>query len=122
MLAFAVLTVACQWLEAKPSHTEVGVEVRIEAREEDGEPIAGLALEARMPDGSVESIGATDADGDFAFVPEAVGAHRISASYGGAVLISPLHAEARAPRLWYALVCVPLGLALLWRHSRRARD
>lgn len=118
MLSFAALLVL-QWVEPKPSHTDAGETVVIEARTAEGAPIADLPIEVRWPDGRVESIGETDADGNRSFVVSEVGAYRVAARYEGVDLLAPLHARPTTSRVWYAIVCVPLGLLLLWRNLRR---
>ncbi|MCA8944360.1 MAG: hypothetical protein KDB80_17480 [Planctomycetes bacterium] len=118
MLTIAALFVV-QWIEPEPSHTEAGSNVVVEARDADGSPLVGLPIEVRWPDGRVESIGATDASGNREFVPTEVGAYRVGAQLEGVELRAPLYANRPFARLWYALLCVPIGLGLLWRLVKR---
>ena len=119
MFAIATLVAVCQWIEPVPSHTEVGQEIRIEARDSAGAPIPDLEIRIRFPDGRLEPIGTTDERGERRFVPTVAGRHAVSATHHGVTLLAPLYAEEPFRRIWYAVICVPLGLALLWRNLRR---
>lgn len=72
-----------------------------------------------MPDGTRRELGATDADGAVAFTAVMAGPHVFSATINGARCVASVaFGAARKPWL-LAIVCVPLGLALLWVYVRR---
>lgn len=135
-MALAVTFLCClalQQLAAAPFPAEVGqpVTVRAERLErpagggsDDGvlRPIASLSITVEMPDGTRAVLGPTDAAGIVHFVPSQAGTHVYSAEVGGVRLVAPHRVVAARARWLPALVCVPLGLALLWQNLRRRRS
>lgn len=109
-----------QQLVVAPQPAEVGQEVvlRVE-REGEGEGRReGVAAQnqlimVRLPAGEAESVGMTGAEGEVRYVPQAEGSHVFSTVLDGVRLVAPVQVVAARPRWLYALVCIPLGLALL---------
>lgn len=123
IVAFAVIVVcaaALQQLQVEPYPGEVGVPVTVTAAGTNG-PIVGLAVAVELPDGSRREIGATDARGERAYLPEQPGPYVFTGVVAGVQLLAPHRVVAARRRYWLALCAVPLGLALIWQLSR-ARD
>ena len=72
-----------------------------------------------FPDGSRRVIGSTDAEGLMRFTGEAVGMHAFSATIDGVRCVAPVILAQARNRWLLAIVCVPLGLVLLWLNVRR---
>jgi hypothetical protein len=121
-LLVTILCIAgCQQLRVKPVPAEVGQEIVVLA-EKDGQPLVGLAITVSGPDGPPRAAGVTGTDGQMKFVPAIAGSFVLAAEIGGVETLAPL-AVVPARRRWlFAIGCVPLGLALLWRNLSRARD
>lgn len=120
MLRLAVVAV-CQFLEPVSSPAEVGVPAAVRAVDARGAPLVALQVSVRTPAGELLPIGTTGPDGTVAFAPAAPGDYELRARLpaDGALLITPLRVVL-PPRRWlWAIVCTPLGLALLWTHWRR---
>lgn len=117
----AHLTVLCllQQLAVDPYPARLEQPVTVRASAADGTPIAGLEVQLAGPDGVERSAGTTDAAGRLTVVIEAAGHHRLAATHEGVRLVAPLVVLADRPRWLYALVCVPLGLVILYRLWRR---
>ena len=111
----------CQQLRVKPVPAEVGHEVVVRA-EQNGQPLVGLAITVSGPDGPPQAAGVTGADGLVSFVPEVAGSFVVAAEIGGVETVAPLAVIPGRRRWLFAIGCVPLGLALLWRNLSRARD
>lgn len=107
-------------LEVAPFPAKVGHAIEIRAVAANEEPLAGIAVEVRQPDGSGLPVGVTDATGGLRFVPTVVGEHVFVAVVGGVRVLAPHRVIADRRRWPLAVGCVPLGLALLWS-LRRAR-
>lgn len=88
----------------------------------DDRPAQGIAVEVELPDGSRQSVAATDGAGLVRFVPDRPGRHVFTAIVGGTRTLAPFFVAARRRQWPLALATVPLGLALLWWNLRRARD
>jgi hypothetical protein len=82
---------------------------------------AGIAVSLELPDGSSRELGVTDAFGVLKFQPEVPGQHAFSASISGVRCVASLPIAPARNRWLLAIVCVPLGLALLWLQIRRLR-
>jgi hypothetical protein len=109
-----------QQLAVEPFPAEVGQEVVVRAAAAGA--IAGVAVEAVLPDGGTRALGATGADGALRFVPAVAGEHRFVADIGGVRVVAPLQVLPPRRRWLHALACVPLGLVLLVRIWRSGRD
>jgi hypothetical protein len=136
-VALAVTFLSClamQQLAVAPFPAEVGqpVVVRAERLEppEGGPaaaggrtpaplPLVGLRVLVEQPDGARQDVGVTDAGGAVQFVPVQVGTHVFSAEVDGVRVVAPHRVVPAQPKWLPALVSVPLGLALLWRHLQR---
>lgn len=120
---------AAQQLGVSPFPAEVGSRVTVSAsrlqKDPTGKnpattvPLAGLPIDVELPDHAHRQVGATDAAGEVEFVPTQLGTHVFSTTIDGVRVVAPHRVISPAPRWLPALVCVPLGLALLWRHLRR---
>lgn len=122
MLRLAVIA-ACQFLEPVTSPAEAGAPAALRAVDARGAPIVALAVTVRTPAGELLPIGSTGVDGMVTFVPAEPGDYELRARLpaGDALLIAPLRVVA-PPRRWlWAMLCVPIGLALLWLHARPPR-
>lgn len=119
MATALVFSLVLQQLIVAPSPCEVGVPVVVRAT--DGEkPIAELAVVVEASDGEVGDVGVTDANGEVRYVPQKVDHLHFVVVRDRARWVAPLHVVP-APRRWfYAAVCMPLGLVLLWRALRRS--
>ena len=119
MLAVTCLF-ALQQLHVAPSPASVGAELQVRATTASGEP-ADVAVELELPDGRRRPLGATGSAGRLTCVLEQPGPHAFRASVDGVrCVVSVVAAPAR--RRWaLALASVPLGLALLFVHLRRAK-
>ena len=121
-LLVTILCIAgCQQLRVKPVPAEVGQEVVVRA-EQNGQPLVGLAITVSGPDGPPRKAGVTGTDGQVKFVLEAAGSFVVAAEIGGVETLAPLAVIPGRPRWLFAIGCVPLGLALLWRNLSRAHD
>ena len=121
-LLVTILCIAgCQQLRVNPVPAEVGQEVVVRA-EKDGQALVGLAITVLGPDGSPRAAGVTGTDGQIKFVPEIAGSFVIGAEIAGLKTLAPLEVIPARRRWLFAIGCVPLGLALLWRNLSRARD
>ena len=116
----SALVLLCQSLEPSPALAERGAQVVIRARAADGRPLADLPLRLRTPDGAMRDLGRTDARGELSFVAGVAGVLEVSAELqaGGPKLAVPIQVGTPAPRWLWALVCVPLGLGLVWLNLR----
>ena len=83
-----------------------------------GGQVAGIEVAAELDDGRAQPLGVTDAKGELRFAAPAPGQHNVVAVRDGVRIVTPLRVLPVPPRWPYALVCVPLGLALLWRNVR----
>lgn len=111
------MLLALQQLQVSPFPAEVGQPVQVRATAATG-PVAGLQVSVQLPDGQLVAVGTTDPAGAVSFVPQQVGLHCYRAELDGVHLLAP-HQVVPLRRRWlFALVCVPLGLALLWRALR----
>ena len=113
-----------QQLGVSPFPAEVGQEVTVLAQRAtapDGPlgPLVGLPVQVELPDGRRQPLGLTDADGQVRFVPSAVGSHVFRAEVAGVQVMALHRVVPQRPRWVAAIVCIPLGLALLWQHLRR---
>lgn len=113
-----------QQLGVSPFPAEVGQEVTVLAQRASAPsgplgPWVGLPVQVELPDGRREPLGVTDADGLVHFVPSAVGNHVFRAEVAGVQVLAPHRVVPSRPRWVAAIACIPLGLALLWRHLRR---
>lgn len=118
MLLELVCATAMQQLTVRPYPVTVGDPVTVRAAV-DGQPIAGLAVAVEDPAGLRRELGPTDADGEVRAEVAVPGLHRFDAEHRGVRLVAPLPVLPERRRWLWALVCVPLGLALLWRIWRR---
>lgn len=82
-------------------------------------PVPGLEVAVELPDGTTRQLGTTDATGAIRFVPDMPGPHVYSATIDGVRCIASVAFGPARRTWWLAIVCVPLGLALLWVHGRR---
>lgn len=121
MSLLACLLVAPQWIEPRPSHTEVGAAVRVVAADDTDRPLVGLEIRVRLPSGESEAVGVTDASGVCKFVPRVPGAHRLAADHQEVTLWAPLYAQEARSRWGSALLWCPIGLGLLVWHASRVR-
>jgi hypothetical protein len=111
---------AVQQLGTAPFPAEVGSTVTITAQRA-GQPLEGEGIVVRAPDGRQVNCGTTDRAGVVTFVPDAPGQYVYEMTVGGVRVLAP-HRVVPERRTWLAaFVCVPLGLALLWRNLRPAR-
>ncbi|MEM7202746.1 MAG: carboxypeptidase-like regulatory domain-containing protein [Planctomycetota bacterium] len=120
-----LLFLTAQQLEAVPARGEIGEPMVVIVRAANGEPVVGVPVQVRGPDGNVVAIGASDATGGVEFVPDAVGTYelraRLEPSAGAVILIHAVAVEA-APQRWvYVLLCMPAGVVLLWHLVRPGR-
>ena len=117
------LSFVCQHLELAREVLEPEQAVEVRAVDAAGGAIAGLPVDVVLPDGSRLSLGVTGPDGVVQLRTSRVGLHELQARLpnGGPLLITGFHVVP-APRRWlYALVCVPLGLVLLFSNLRGLR-
>ncbi|HZN40398.1 MAG TPA: hypothetical protein VFD82_16450 [Planctomycetota bacterium] len=121
LLVTILCLAGCQQLRVKPVPAEVGQEVVVDA-EQNGQPLVGLAITLSGLDGPPRAVGVTGTDGQMRFVPDAAGSFVLAAEIGGVETLAPLAVIPERRRWLFALGCVPLGLALLWRNLSRARD
>jgi len=120
LAATLTLALAAPQLHFAPDRAVVGVELVLHA-ERVGAVLAGTEIVAELPDGTKRTLGTTDASGNLNFVPEVPGQHVFRAEADGLLMIAPCHVAPARSRWLVAAVCVPLGLALLWRNlSRRS--
>ena len=106
---------AVQQLGIAPFPAEAGSTVTITAVRA-GQPLEGEAIAVRAPDGRQLSCGTTDRRGVVEFVPDVAGQYVYEMSVAGVRVLAP-HRVVQQRRTWLAaFVCVPLGLALLWRN------
>jgi hypothetical protein len=117
LLAKAIVSAVLQQLSVAPFPAEVGDEVVVAVVAPAG-PVAGLGIEVELPDRSRRSLGPTDRQGIVRVTAELVGEHVYRTQVDGVALVAPHRVVAARPRWLYALACVPLGLALLWRNAR----
>ena len=80
---------------------------------------AGVMVSLELPDGTSREIGVTDASGLLKFHPEVPGQHAFSADLSGVRCVASLPIAPARDRWLLAIVCVPLGLAVLWLQIRR---
>jgi hypothetical protein len=80
---------------------------------------AGVMVSLELPDGTSREIGVTDASGLLKFHPEVPGQHAFSADISGVRCVASLPIAPARDRWLLAIVCVPLGLAVLWLQIRR---
>lgn len=120
MVKSLLFVCALQQLTVSPYPAEVGDTVDVRAAAPSG-PIAGLAIERELPDGSRAVVGVTGTDGSLRNEVTVAGTHLYRARHGDVLLATPLAVAAARPRWPLALACVPLGLALAWRHLRDMR-
>ncbi len=125
MLAtFLAFSLVCpQSLDPSTHLLEVGQPLQITARDAEGKPLVGLEVGLRQAGGQVATLGRTDAAGTLAFVAAAPGPHEFAATLPqGTVLLALVDVQAGPARWWVTWLCLPLGLAILWAHARRARS
>lgn len=115
-----LLALAPPQLHVEPYRGEVGIETAVHVAK-DGAACGGLEIIVELPDGTDRAVGRTDANGDLRFVPDLAGSHVVRAEVDGLRMLAPFHVVTARPRWLTAAVCVPLGLALLWRNLSRAR-
>jgi len=106
---------ALQQLSAVPFPAEVGSTVTVRAVRAN-EPLRGERIGVAMPDGKHLVCGTTDANGVVEFVPDLPGQYVFEMAIGGVRVIAPHRVVPVRHRWLAAFVCVPLGLALLWRN------
>lgn len=121
------LTFLCvlQQLVVAPQPAEVDREVvlRLESK---AATTQDCLITVEKPSGESESVLLTGAAGEVRYIPRAEGQHVFSTVWEGVRLVTPLAVVGPRPRWLYALVCVPLGLALLiailrtWKADRAA--
>ena len=80
---------------------------------------AGTAISLELPDGSSRQIGATDAAGVLRYELEVPGQHAFSANISGVRCVASMPVAPARNRWLLAIVCIPLGLAMLWLQLRR---
>jgi len=118
-----VLALVLQQVTVAPFPCDAGAEV-VACVHAPGDQVAGLPVAAELEGGGAQQLGVTDAAGELRFVAPAPGLHAVVVVRDGVRIVAPLRVLP-APRRWpYAIVCVPLGFALLWRNlrPRRARQ
>ncbi|MBK8101698.1 MAG: hypothetical protein IPK26_31840 [Planctomycetes bacterium] len=120
MVKSLLFVCALQQLTVTPYPAEVGDSVVVQAMAPSG-PLAGLPIERELPDGSRVAIGSTGSDGVLRHDVAVAGTHIFRARHGEVALVTPLAVREARPRWPLALACVPLGLALGWRHLRDMR-
>ena len=123
MFAFASLVCLFtpQVLEVTPHPAEAGAPVRVFVASSQG-AAAGVSVQVRLPDGSERALGPTGADGSLQCAWSLVGDYAYSADVDGVRLLAPHVVMAVRARWPLAIVCVPLGLAFLWRNWPRKRS
>ncbi|MFN7589700.1 MAG: hypothetical protein ACK501_01530 [Planctomycetota bacterium] len=119
MISVAMLGAAVMLpqLVVRPVPAVVGepVEVVVEGRRQ-------LEVSVTLPDGAIQSLGQTDAEGRVRFVPAAIGEHVLVTSLGDVRVIAPFAVVSPSHLGWWSLATAPLALWLLWREiSARAR-
>ena len=127
------VTLACwlavQQLSVEPFPAEVGSTVTVRAVRRQPIPqgeflelaLAGESIGVLAPDGRHLPCGTTDSRGVPVFVPDSPGQYVFDMTIDGVRVLAP-HQVVPARNQWLAaFVCVPLGLALLWRNLSRAR-
>ena len=110
---------AVQQLAVEPVPAFVDQAVSVRATSAAAEIVPGLEVTVEFPDGTRRPLGTTDAQGTVNFVAETAGPHVFSATIGGVRCVASVAFRAARKSWMLALVCVPLGLALLWVHLRR---
>lgn len=108
-----------QQLAVDPVPALVGQEVAVRATTLEEKPVGGLAVAVELPDGTTRELGKTDAAGEVAFTADVAGPHVLSATIDGVRCVASVAFGPARKTWWLAIVCVPLGLALLWVHGRR---
>jgi hypothetical protein len=83
------------------------------------EAAAGVVVSLELPDGTSRELGVTDASGLLKFHPEVPGQHAFSADLSGVRCVASLPIAPARNRWLLAIVCVPLGLAVMWLQIRR---
>ncbi len=120
----SLLAVTCllalQQLHVSPSPTSVGVALQVRATTRAGAP-ADVEVELQLPDGSRRSLGPTGSDGALTCALEQPGPHALSASVDGVRCVVSVTAAPVRRRWLLGLASVPLGLAFLFVHLRRAK-
>lgn len=119
MVMTYILVLAVQQLQVAPFPVELGQEVVVQAMAADRRALANLPITIEHEDGTRHLLGTTDAAGELRYAPTVVGSCCFRAEVDGALLLAPDHVLPPRRRWLYALLCVPLGLALLWHHLRR---
>ncbi len=122
MLMTLALSFVCQHLEHTPEVVELGQEVEVRAVDSQRGPIAGLPVDVVLPDGSLQALGVTSSSGVLHLETHQEGLHELRAELpdGGPLLVTPFRVVSRPRRWLFVLVCVPLGLVLLWRNLKTA--
>ncbi len=115
------LALAAPQLRLEPERIAVGETLVVRA-EYAGATLADTGIEVELPDGSTRDIGTTDSNGSLPFVPETPGQHVFRTEVQGVRMVAPCIVVPARSRWLTAAVCVPLGLALLWRNLSRSRD
>jgi hypothetical protein len=110
---------AVQQLAVDPVPAFVDQAVLVRATSAAGKAAPGLEVTVEFPDGARRALGATDTQGVVSFTAEAVGPHVFSATIGGVRCVASVAFRAAHKTWMLAIVCLPLGLALLWVHARR---
>ncbi len=123
MLMALALSFVCQHLELAPQVVELGQEVEVRAVDSQGGPIPGLPVDVVLPDGDLPALGVTGSSGVVQLETHQEGLHELRAEMpdGGPLLVTPFRVVSRPRRWLFALVCVPLGLVLLWRNLKTVR-
>ncbi|MFT4514071.1 MAG: hypothetical protein ACI89X_004877 [Planctomycetota bacterium] len=82
-------------------------------------PAVGIAVSLGLSDGTSRELGVTDASGALKFQPDVAGQHAFSANISGVRCVASMPIAPARNRWLLAIVCVPLGLAMLWLQLRR---
>ncbi|MCK5944946.1 MAG: hypothetical protein KAI24_23365, partial [Planctomycetes bacterium] len=98
---------ALQQLQVAPVTTQVGRAVVVTATRA-AEPVGGVAIEAKLPDGSRRPVGTTRDDGTLRFTPEVAGTHAFAATIDGVRCATPLQVAEHRRRWLLGLASVPL--------------
>ena len=133
MTSYVLLTClfSLQQLHVDPVSSVVGAEVAVRASQP--KPLGlqndaiglpqvaapGVEVEIELPDGMTRVLGVTDSDGLLRFTPTSVGLHAFSASIHGVRCVTTIPIAPARNRWLLGIVCVPLGLAVLWLQLRR---
>jgi len=124
-LVFACVAASprAQHVDLSPAFAEVGSDITATVWQGPQQPLAGVVVVVLPPQGDAVEVGPTDAAGRARFRPVVPGIHEFRVSPDGRdeVWITPYQVRPHRLRWLYALVCLPLGLALLWANVRLIR-